>query len=96
MRLPKFQFETKLQKCIRMGKAIYKIFILGSILSDIRSEITFYGSAGASRKTKFPTVYPTIYTSPNENFDYSYPLSGSISLGLNYCKSQTRSQLNII
>ena len=25
------------------------------------------------RKTKFPTVYPTIY-SPNENFEYSYPL----------------------
>ena len=26
------------------------------------------------RKTKFPTVYPTIYL-PNENFEYSYPLN---------------------
>ena len=25
------------------------------------------------RKTKFPTIYPT-YTSPNENFEYCYPL----------------------
>ena len=27
------------------------------------------------RKTKFLTVYPTIYTSPNEKFKYSYPLN---------------------
>ena len=27
------------------------------------------------RKTKFPTAYPTIYP-PNENVEYSYPLSG--------------------
>ena len=42
------QFETKLQKCIRMGITIFKIFIWGGISSDILSEITFYGSARAS------------------------------------------------
>ena len=48
MRLATLQFEMKLQKCIRMGITIFKIFIWGGITSDIRSEITFYGSAGAS------------------------------------------------
>ena len=28
-----------------------------------------------ARKTKFPTVYPTMV--PNENFEYRYPLSGA-------------------
>ena len=37
-----------------MGITIFKMFILGGISSDIQSEITF------RRKTKFPTVYPTI------------------------------------
>ena len=31
-----------------MGITIFKIFIWGGISSDIRSEITFYGSAYAS------------------------------------------------
>ena len=31
-----------------MGITIFKIFICGGISSDIRSEITFYGSAYAS------------------------------------------------
>ena len=48
MQLAMLQFETKLQKCIRMGITIFKIFIWGGILSDIHSEITFYGSACAS------------------------------------------------
>ena len=61
MRLAMFQFETKLQKCIRMGITIYKIFIWGGISSDIHSEITFTASLTQRRKTKFPTVYPTIY-----------------------------------
>ena len=47
MRLAMLQFETKLQKCIRMGIIIFKIFIWGGISSDIRSEITFHVSAGA-------------------------------------------------
>ena len=58
------QFETKLQNCIRMGKTMFKIFIWGGISSDIRSEITFYGALARRRKTKFPTVYPTIYPPP--------------------------------
>ena len=39
------QFERKLQKCIRMGITIFKIFIWGHISSEICSGITFYGSA---------------------------------------------------
>ena len=42
------KIEIKLHKCIRMGITIFKIFIWGGISSDIRSEITFYGSARAS------------------------------------------------
>ena len=56
MRFAALQFEAKLQKCIRMGIIIFKLFIGGGgISSDIRSNIVFYG------KTKFPTVYPMIY-----------------------------------
>ena len=48
MRLATLQLASKLQKCIRMGIPIFKIFFWGSISSGIRSEITFYGSAYAS------------------------------------------------
>ena len=48
MRLAMLQFETRLQKCIRMGIAIFKIFNWGGISSDISSEIMFYSSARAS------------------------------------------------
>ena len=41
MQLVKLQFELKLQKCIRMGITIFKIFIWGGISLDIRSKITF-------------------------------------------------------
>ena len=41
-------FETKLQKCIRVGITIFKIFIWGGISSDIQLEITFYGSSRKS------------------------------------------------
>ena len=44
MQLPTLQFESKLQKCIRMGITILKNFIWGGISSDICSGITFYGS----------------------------------------------------
>ena len=46
MRHVMLKIEIKLQKCIRMGIiSIFKIFIWGGILLDIRWEITFYGSA---------------------------------------------------
>ena len=44
MRHVTLKIEIKLQKCIRMGITTFKIFIWGGILSDIRSEIMFYGS----------------------------------------------------
>ena len=47
MWLPMLQFETKLQKCIRMGITIFEILIWGGISSDIRSEITIYVTARA-------------------------------------------------
>ena len=68
MRLAMLQFETK---CIKMGITIFKIFIWGGILSDIRSETMFYGSACASLNFR---PFIRRYTSPNENFEYSYPL----------------------
>ena len=42
MRLGALTLETKLQKSIRMGITIFKIFIWVGVLSDIRSEIMFY------------------------------------------------------
>ena len=48
MGLATLQFESKLQKCTRMGITIFKIFIWGGISSDKVSEITFYGSACTS------------------------------------------------
>ena len=48
IRLATLLFETKLQKCIRMGITILKIFIWSDISSDIRLEIMFYGSARVS------------------------------------------------
>ena len=55
MRLVTLKIEIKLPKSIRMGITIFKIFIWGSISSDIWSEIAH------RRKAKFPTVYPMIY-----------------------------------
>ena len=54
--LATLQFETKLQKCIRMGITIFKIFIWGGILSDIQSEITFTALLAHCSKTKFQTI----------------------------------------
>ena len=65
MWLSSLQFETKLQICIIMGINTYKIFISGGISSDLRSEITL--------KLNF-RPYIRRYISPNENFEYSYPL----------------------
>ena len=41
------RFEARMQKCIRMGIIIFKIFILGGISLDIRSEIEFNGDEQA-------------------------------------------------
>ena len=63
MRLVTLQFERKLQKSIRMGITIFKIFILGGISSDISGKSCFTATRKATlmrRQTKFPTVYPTI------------------------------------
>ena len=73
MRLATLQFEMKLQGCIRMGITIFKIFILGGISSDISLGIMFYGSASVAVKLIL-RLYIRQYTSPNENFEYSYPL----------------------
>ena len=67
MRLAMLQFETKLQKCIRMGITIFKIFIWGGISLDIRWKTTFYCSARVAVKLNF-RPYSQRYTSPNENF----------------------------
>ena len=63
MRLATLQFELKLQKCIIMGKAIFKIFVWGGISSDIGSEIAV--------KLNF-RPYIRLYI---ENLKYSYPLN---------------------
>ena len=63
MRLATLEFETKLERCIRMAITIFKILIWGGISSDIRSEITFYGSARASPQNKI-----------SDRISYSYPL----------------------
>ena len=52
-----------------MGITKFKIFIWGGYIQ--KSCIT--APLMRHRKTKFPTVYQMIY-SPNENFEYSYPL----------------------
>ena len=41
-------FDVLKSKYIRMGITIFKIYIWGSILSDIRLEIMSYGSTDAS------------------------------------------------
>ena len=63
-----------------MGIIIFKIFIAGGILSDIGSEITFYGSAPSQVAVKL-NLQPYIrqYTSPNENFESSYPLKENVT-----------------
>ena len=67
MGLVTLQFERKLYMCIRMGITIFKIFFWGDISSNIRSEITLYGSSRAS-------PYIRRYSSPNKKFEYSYSL----------------------
>ena len=56
-----------------MGITIFKIFIREGIWLDICSEITFTAPLAHRQKINFPP-YTRGYTSPNENFEYSYPL----------------------
>ena len=87
MWLAMLQFETKLQKFIRMGIIILKIFIWGGISSDIHSEnhILWLRSLFPVKLNFRP--YIRRYTTPNKNFDYSYPpihihnYSAHISIG---------------
>ena len=79
MQLATLQFEMKMQKCIRMELTILRIFILGGIWSDRRSEIMFTALLRRLCKTKFGTVYPMICL-PNIFFEYSYPQLFSLLL----------------
>ena len=56
-----------------MGINIFKIFMWGGISSDICSEITFYCLRVAVKLDFRP--YIRRYTSQNQNFEYSYPLT---------------------
>ena len=56
-----------------MGITIFKIFIWGGILSYIRWEIMFSADASPYKQNFRP--YIRGYTSPNEKFEYSYPLN---------------------
>ena len=51
MRLATLQFATRLQKYVRMGIDIFKIFISGDILLGIRSETCFTALLVCCRKT---------------------------------------------
>ena len=60
-----------------MGITIFKVFIWGGISPDIRSEITFLPlPSRVAVKLNFRR-----YTSPNENFEYSYPLIDALKHG---------------
>ena len=72
LRLVTIQLGTKLQKCIRMGKTIFREVYRRKYVRKSR----FTARLACHRKTKFPTVYPTIYLpklkvwiqlSPNSN-----------------------------
>ena len=56
-----------------MGITVFKIFIWGGISSDIRSDVLRL-RLRVSVKLNF-RPYIRRYTSPNENFEYSYPLT---------------------
>ena len=59
MRHATLQFETKLQKCIRMGKP-YSKFSFGEVYRLIYAwESHFTAPLPQHRKTKYPTVYLT-------------------------------------
>ena len=67
-------FEGQCHLCIRMGIIILKIIIWGGISLDMRLEVTFLALLTCHKKLNFPSICLTI-TTPNENFEYSYPLN---------------------
>ena len=74
MWLATLQFETRLQKCIRMGITIFKISFgeLYRLLYGRKS--CFAASLARRRKTKFRTVYLMIYLR-KQKFLYGYSLN---------------------
>ena len=76
--LQRFNFERKLQKCIGMGITILKIFILGRYIVgySFGSHVLRLRSRVAVKLNFRP--YIRRYTSPNENFEYSYLLNDMI------------------
>ena len=69
------QIETKLQKCIRMEITVFKIFIFRRYIFEytVENPVLLLRSC-VTVKLNFRR-----YTSPNENFEYSYPLNYSHS-----------------
>ena len=65
-----FNLSEKLQKCIRMGITIFKIFNLGRYMVEytVGNHVLRLRSCLAIKQNFRP------YTSPNDNFEYSYPL----------------------
>ena len=57
-----------------MWLTIFKVFILGGISLDICSEITNKNFQLYILQYTSPEAYDAPLTSPNENFEYSYPL----------------------
>ena len=75
VRLPRLQLGTKLQKCIRVGITIFKFFHLGRyIVRYTFGNHVLRLSSSVAVKLNF-RPYIRRYTSPNENFEYSYPLT---------------------
>ena len=62
-RLKKCTLKVKMLISALNGDNCIKIVILGVRSLILWLQIAFYGSAGASPKTKFPTIKPTIFLS---------------------------------
>ena len=77
MRLSTLRLESKLQKCIRIGIPIFKIYILGRyIVGYTFGNHVLRLSSCVPVKLNF-RPYIRRYTSPNKNFEYSKPLSNT-------------------
>ena len=74
MQLAMLQFETKLQKCIRMGITIFKNFISAGISLDIVYKSCFTALLACRHKPNF-RLYIRRHTSANENFECNYPIN---------------------
>ena len=74
MRLATFQFESKLQKCIKMGITIFKIFIFFRyIIGYTFGNHVLRLCLRVAVKLNF-RPYIRRYTSPNAKFENMYPL----------------------